>query len=103
MKIESNVQVMPTEQEIKEFNEYMNRPLSLEEKQIVLDAGYVFASDDYVYIPDDYDGCMASGIAQIRYGIVWSDKYSDIRRNTTFDGFKRYNMYKQIKEMEKIQ
>lgn len=43
-----------------------NKPLAEAEKQIILDAGWEFLNDDYIFIPDDYDGCMAYGIEHIR-------------------------------------
>lgn len=43
-----------------------DEPLTDGEKQFLLDAGWVFLTDSYIYIPDDYDGCMASGIKNIR-------------------------------------
>ncbi len=42
------------------------KPLNAREKQILIDNGWKFASEDYIYIPDDYDGCMATGINNIR-------------------------------------
>jgi hypothetical protein len=39
----------------------MTTPLTLEEKQLVLNAGWEFLNDDYIFIPDDEDGCMAHG------------------------------------------
>lgn len=40
--------------------------LTTEEKQKLLDAGWVFVNDEYIEIPDDEDGCMAAGIINIR-------------------------------------
>jgi hypothetical protein len=50
----------------EEYFEYMDKPLSDTEKQTLIDAGWAFSGDDYLYIPDDYDGCMASGVRSIR-------------------------------------
>jgi hypothetical protein len=50
----------------EEYFAYMDRPLSDVEKQTLIDAGWAFSGDDYIYVPDDYDGCMASGIRSIR-------------------------------------
>ena len=44
----------------------MDRPLSCEEKQQLLDAGWAFLNEEYIYIPDDYDGSFAYGIRQLR-------------------------------------
>jgi hypothetical protein len=41
-------------------------PLTEEEKALIIAGGWKFLSDDHIYIPEDYDGCMASGIEQIR-------------------------------------
>lgn len=43
-----------------------NDPLTEVEKQIILDAGWKFASPEYIYVPNDEDGCMAYGIGMIR-------------------------------------
>jgi hypothetical protein len=37
-----------------------------DELQMLNYAGWVFLAPDYIYIPDDYDGCMASGHENIR-------------------------------------
>jgi hypothetical protein len=50
----------------EDYFKYMDNPLSDEEKQTLIDKGWKFANENYIYIPDDYDGCMASGIHQIR-------------------------------------
>lgn len=50
----------------EEYLDYMNSPLSDNEKETLLNDGWEFANDTYIYIPDDYDGCMASGISGIR-------------------------------------
>ena len=50
----------------EEYIEYMTKPLTDNEKQIIIDAGWKFLNEDYIYIPDDYDGSMASGIKSIR-------------------------------------
>jgi hypothetical protein len=50
----------------EEYLEYMTKPLTDHEKQIIIDAGWKFLNEDYIYIPDDYDGSMASGIKSIR-------------------------------------
>jgi len=42
------------------------QPLTEEEKQIIIDGGWAFLSDDYIHIPEDWDGCMAYGIRNIR-------------------------------------
>lgn len=42
------------------------QPLTQEEKQILIDAGWEFIDDDHIHIPNDYDGCMAYGIQQVR-------------------------------------
>jgi hypothetical protein len=43
-----------------------NEPLTDDEKVILERAGWQFLSDDYIYIPDDYDGSMAYGVSNIR-------------------------------------
>ena len=43
-----------------------DKPLTDEEKNILVNAGWRFSSEDYIYIPNDYDGCMADGIRNIR-------------------------------------
>ena len=43
-----------------------NEPLTNKEKEILLNAGWQFLNENYIYIPDDYDGCMAYGIQNIR-------------------------------------
>lgn len=50
----------------EEYDVYMKKPLSVEEKQILIDHGWEFANENYIFIPDDYDGCMASGLNGIR-------------------------------------
>lgn len=62
-----------------EYLEYMDKPLSEAEKQILTNAGWSFLNDEYIYIPDDYDGSMASGIRSIRrmlLGIQYPAIYS---------------------------
>lgn len=39
---------------------------SHDDVQLLADNGWVFLNPEYIYIPDDYDGCMAYGEAQIR-------------------------------------
>jgi hypothetical protein len=46
------------------------KPLTEEEKQLLLDNGWAFAGKEYVYLPDDYDGCFAEGVEQIRRFIL---------------------------------
>ena len=50
----------------EEYYRYMDKPLSEVEKQLLIDDGWVFLNNEYIYIPDDYDGCMAYGIRSIR-------------------------------------
>ncbi len=50
----------------EEYFEYMDKPLSDEEKKVLIDAGWEFQGENYIFIPDDYDGCFASGIRQLR-------------------------------------
>jgi len=45
-------------------------PLTQEEKQYLIDRGWVFISDEYVELEDDYDGCMAYGVDNIRHMIA---------------------------------
>ena len=40
--------------------------LTDEEKAILVNAGWRFLNENYIYIPHDYDGCMAFGIRNIR-------------------------------------
>lgn len=42
------------------------KSLTPEEKQTIINAGWEFLNDEYIFIPDDEDGCMAYGIANIR-------------------------------------
>ena len=49
----------------EEYFEYMDRPLSHNEKQMLLDDGWSFLNEEYIY-RDDYDGSFAHGIRQIR-------------------------------------
>lgn len=42
------------------------KPLTKAERSLLESHGWVFSSSNYIYIPDDYDGCMASGIVCIR-------------------------------------
>jgi len=44
----------------------MSKQISQEDKQLLLEDGWVFASEDYIFIPDDDDGCMANGVDMIR-------------------------------------
>ena len=44
-----------------------NVPLTTDEKGILIRAGWRFASDTYIFVPDDYDGQMADGIKAIRH------------------------------------
>lgn len=43
-----------------------DKPLTNDEKLILLNAGWRFLNENYIIIPDDYDGSMASGISSIR-------------------------------------
>jgi len=43
-----------------------DKPLTEEEKAILVNAGWEFLNDNYIYIPYDYDGSMAYGIKNIR-------------------------------------
>ena len=43
----------------------MNYLLSPLEVQLLVDNGWRFSSNEYIYIPDDYDGCMSYGIRNI--------------------------------------
>lgn len=43
-----------------------NTPLTEEEKNYLISAGWRFLNEEYIYLPDDYDGCMAYGISNIR-------------------------------------
>lgn len=43
-----------------------DKKLTLEEKQVLMGEGWKFLREDYIYIPNDYDGCMAEGIKNIR-------------------------------------
>lgn len=42
------------------------RPLSKEEVDKLKNNGWEFANPYYIYIPDDYDGCFAEGLSNIR-------------------------------------
>lgn len=42
-------------------------PYSAEDQQLLELAGWVFSAPDYIHIPDDYDGCMASGHENIQH------------------------------------
>ena len=44
----------------------ITQQLSQEEKDILFSAGWRFLNENYIYIPDDYDGSMAYGIRNIR-------------------------------------
>ena len=55
----------------EEYFQYMDKPLSNIEKQILIDAGWEFLNDEYIYIPNDYDGCMAYGIRNIRRQVIY--------------------------------
>ena len=48
------------------FDENRDKPLTNSEKFELQCAGWVFSSDDYIYIPNDEDGCMSSRISNIR-------------------------------------
>lgn len=50
----------------EEYLTYMNKPLSDAEKQQLIDNGWEFSNENYIFISNDYDGCMASGIINIR-------------------------------------
>jgi hypothetical protein len=50
----------------EEYFAFMDKPLSEVEKQTLIDAGWAFLNEEYIYIPDDYDGSMAYGIRSIR-------------------------------------
>ena len=50
----------------EEYLTYMNKPLFDAEKQQLIDNGWEFANENYIFIPNDYDGCMASRIINIR-------------------------------------
>ena len=42
------------------------KPLTSVEKLILFKSGWKFAHEEYIYVPDDWDGCMAYGIENIR-------------------------------------
>lgn len=44
-----------------------NTTLTDEEKLILINAGWKFLKEDHIFIPDDYDSCIAYGIETIRY------------------------------------
>lgn len=50
----------------EEYFAYMDSPLSQYEQQMLTDKGWAFGAPDYIYLPEDYDGCFASGIRSIR-------------------------------------
>jgi hypothetical protein len=45
----------------------MNIPYSAEDQQLLELAGWVFDAPDYISIPDDYDGCFATGHKNIQH------------------------------------
>ena len=42
------------------------KPLTEEEKKLLISNGWKFLYSEFIYIPDDYDGCIAVGISSIR-------------------------------------
>lgn len=55
-----------TEEEKKAYLEYFSKPLTDEEKAVIIKNGWEFLNEEYIFIPDDYDGCMAYGTNGIR-------------------------------------
>jgi hypothetical protein len=49
----------------EQYFEYMNYPLSSYEKTTLVASGWLFNGDQAIY-KDDWDGCMAYGIRQVR-------------------------------------
>ena len=45
----------------------LNPFLSEEEKEVLINNGWVFGGRDYIYMPDDWDGCCANGLGNIRH------------------------------------
>lgn len=43
------------------------KALTLAEKNILIDNGWRFASEDYIYVPNDYDGSHTTGLKSIRH------------------------------------
>lgn len=41
-------------------------PLTTEERLEITNAGWWFLNEEYIYVPNDDDGCMAYGIENIR-------------------------------------
>jgi len=55
------------ENEMEQILNDRDKPLTECEKKILISNGWHFLNDNYIYIPDDYDGCMAYGIRNIRH------------------------------------
>ena len=64
-EIQGSQEIWTMTEKGREYYESCHPPTD-EEKQLLKDNGWVFNSPDYIYIPDDYDGCMASGFRSIR-------------------------------------
>ena len=45
---------------------HLTKPLTPTEVLTLIENGWEFLNDEYIYIPDDDDGCMAYGIRCIR-------------------------------------
>ena len=51
-------------------------------KETLLNAGWQFLNEEYIYIPNDYDGCMAYGIRNIRR-ILEGIRENENQKNST--------------------
>lgn len=61
----------------EDYFTYMDKPLTELEKKTLIENGWAFLNEEYIFIPDDYDGCMAYGIRNIRR-ILIHDQHPNI-------------------------
>ena len=55
----------------EEYCKYMENPLTESERQTLIDNGWIFLNEEYIYMPNDYDGCMQYGIKNIRKQLLY--------------------------------
>ena len=73
-----------TDDERAAYHAFWNTPLINEDKELLISKGWAFLNEKYIYIPDDYDGCMAYGIDSIRRVLIsyqMPELYRECRAN----------------------
>lgn len=80
---EAEVAIPVSEEERTAFFAFWKTPLSDEEKELLISKGWEFLNENYIFIPDDYDGCMAYGdsIRTVLMGYQEPELYRECRAN----------------------